>query len=256
DITINGNTLTGNGAADYGVRVYQYDEGCTGNVNGNTISQVDVASVYQEYIYYSIVDIKDNTIEGNSSDYGIYHYYAAASLFSVTGNDVSGYDDYGLFVDDYLEYGGVYTFSNNTFTGDGTGSGIYFSDYFEYGPTVRISGNTITQFDSTGIYIYDLYEGGACIVSENILTAAPNTASAIGIYWDYIESGGGLGEVVGNTVNLNGGSSDGLYFYFIEEGAKLLVGSNQVTGYRGNGLYFDDYIEYGASVTITNNVFH
>lgn len=255
DLTINRNTITGDGTADYGIYTYYYDEGCTGQINSNTITDVDYAGIYQEYIYYSIVEVNNNTIEGNSSDYGIYHYYCEASLFDMLNNNVTGYDDYGLYVDDYLEYGGRYRFNGNTFLGDGTGDGMYFSDYFEYGPYVEIMNNNISKFDGYGVYIYELYEGGTCKVNGNVITAASNTAST-GIYWEYIEDGGGTGEIVGNTIDMKASSDDGIYFYYLNYGADLLIDKNTVTGYKDNGLYFDDYIEYGASCTITNNVFH
>lgn len=256
DLSINNNTIAGDGTADYGIYVYDYDEGCTGQIKNNHISDVDYAGIYQEYIYYSIVDVTGNTIEGNSADYGIYHYYCEAALFDVLDNDVSGYDNYGLYVDDYLEYGGIYRFNDNTFEGDGTGSGVYFADYFEYGPYVEVSGNTISAFDSYGIYIYELYEGGTCKVNSNSLTAAGGGAATTGISWEYIESGGGSGEVIGNTIDLNGSAYDGLYFYHMNYGADLLVDGNTVSGYQRYGLYFDDALEEGASCTITNNLFH
>ncbi|MCB9852365.1 MAG: right-handed parallel beta-helix repeat-containing protein [Phycisphaerales bacterium] len=256
DLTINRNTITGDGTADYGIYTYYYDEGCSGQVNNNDISGVDYAGIYQEYMYYSIVDVVGNTIVGNSADYGIFQYYCEASLFDVLNNNVSGYDDYGLYTDDYLQYGGIYRFNGNTFTGDGTGDGMYFSDYFEYGPYVEINDNTITKFDNYGIYIDEVYEGGTCKVNNNNLTAQANSATATGIYWEYIEDGGGTGEVVGNTVNMNGSGYDGMYFYTLNYGADLLVDDNTVTGYKRYGLFFDDYIEYGASATITNNTFH
>ncbi len=254
DLTINGNTITGNGTADYGVYLYELDEGCTGQVNGNTITQVDYAPIYWEYIYYSMGEVNDNEITGNSSDYGVYFYYFEASLFEMLNNNVSGYDNYGLYFDDYIEAGGEAHFSGNTFEGDGTGSGMEFTDYFEYGPRVYIENNTITEFDSYGIYIYELYEGGKCYVRGNNLTAA-NGTSADGIYWEYIEDGGGYGEISGNTVNMNESSSYGIYFYYLNYGADLFILNNNVSGYQDTGLYFDDYIEYGATCTISGNTF-
>lgn len=256
DLTINRNTVTGDGSADYGIYTYYYDEGCTGQINNNTITEIDYAGIYQEYMYYSIVEVNENTIEGNSADYGLFHYYCSASLLDMLNNNVSGYDDYGLYLDDYLENGGRYRFNGNTFTGDGTGDGMYFSDYFEYGPYVEINNNTISEFDSYGIFVNELYEGGTCKINNNVITAAANTATATGIYWEYIEDGGGTGEVVGNTINMNGSGYDGLYFYTMNYGADLLVDGNNVTNFKRYGLFFDDYIEYGSSCTITNNIFH
>jgi len=255
DLTIDGNTIIGDGAADYGIYTYYFDEGCTASISRNTISDVDYAGIYHEYTYYSIVDILENTIEGNSANYGMFLYYCSATLLNVLSNNVSGYDDYGLYVDDYFENGGQYRFNGNTFTGDGTGSGINFDDYFEYGPYVEINNNTISQFDVYGIKVNEVYEGGVCKMNGNVITAAPNTATATGIYWEYIEGGGGTGEVVGNTIDMNGSALDGLYFYKLDYGADLLVDSNNVTGFKQNGLYFDDYIEYGATCVITNNNF-
>lgn len=256
DVTIVGNTIVGDGTADYGIRVNLIDDGCTFAINDNDISEVDEAGIYVYDIYYSNVDVNDNTIVGNSATYGIYHYYSDAALVDMQNNAVSGYDNYGLYVDDVIENGGIYRFNGNTFTGDGTGDGMYFSDYFQYGPYVEINSNTITEFDGEGINIDELYEGGVCKVNGNNITAAANTAAATGIAWDYIEDGGGIGTVVGNTVNMNGSGEDGLYFYQLNYGADLLVDNNTVTGYQRYGLYFDDYIEYGASATITNNIFH
>lgn len=256
DVLISGNTLVGNGTADYGVRIDDVHDGSTLFISENDISEFDVAGVHVYDNYYSIVDIEENTIVGNSSDYGIYHYYSEAALLDVRFNDVSGFDDYGLFVDDVLENGGVYRFNSNTFEGDGTCDGMNFSDYFQYGPTVEINGNTITEFDVYGIYIDELYEGGtSCHVNNNNLTAAAGSTGAFGIYWEYIDDGGGAGEIIGNTIDLNGSDEDGIYFYTINDGATLRIEGNMVSGYRRYGLYFDDYIEYGATCWITNNTF-
>ncbi|MCB9852366.1 MAG: right-handed parallel beta-helix repeat-containing protein [Phycisphaerales bacterium] len=255
-LAVIGNTIVGNGTADYGVRIDDIHDGCTTAINENDISEFDVAGIHVYNIYYSIVDIEENTIVGNGLVYGIYHYYSEAALLDVRYNDVSGYDDNGLYVDDVLENGGIYRFNSNTFEGDGTGSGMYFDDYFQYGTNVEINGNTITEFDDYGIHVNEVYEnGGHCEVNNNTLTAASGGAGTTGIYWEYIESGGGSGEVVGNVIDLNGSDDDGIYFYKIDDGATLLVDDNSVTGYRRYGLYFDDYIEYGATCLITNNTF-
>ncbi|HPF37090.1 MAG TPA: right-handed parallel beta-helix repeat-containing protein [Phycisphaerae bacterium] len=253
-VTITENVIAGGGAT--GVRFDDIRDGCVVLINNNEIRDFSGDGVAVLDVYYSIVDVEENTIAGNSAVHGIYHRYSEAAMLDVRFNDVSGFDGFGIDVEDQLENGGVYRFSGNTLEGAGASYGMYFAGYFHFGPNVEIAGNTISGFETYGIYMQGLSEGGGrCVVSDNALTAAPGGVSAYGLYWSDIQDGGGAGEVTGNVINMNGADRDGLYFYFLDDGATLLVDGNSVTGYQRSGLYFDDYIEYGATCLITNNTF-
>ncbi|MCA9255889.1 MAG: hypothetical protein KDA33_09640, partial [Phycisphaerales bacterium] len=253
-VTITENMIAGGGAT--GVRFDDIRDGCVVLITNNEIREFSGDGVAVVDVYYAIVDIEENTIVGNSAVHGIYHHYSEAAILDVRFNDVSGFDSFGIDVEDQLENGGVYRFSGNTLEGAGADYGMYFAGYFHFGPNVEIADNTISGFEIYGIYMEGLSEGGGrCVVNGNTLTAASGGVSAYGLYWSYIEDGGGAGEVTGNIVNMNGSDRDGLYFYFLDDGATLLVDGNTVTGYQRSGLYFDDYIEYGATCRITNNTF-
>jgi hypothetical protein len=238
----------------YGIYIYEIENNSEVVIDPCTITGDGVAStgIYVDYAYYGAsLTIADNTISGFTSE-GIYLYDvgndgsytwltgntisdAADSIYVgyiayeggvalVDNNQLTGFTDAGMYVDDAVDYGGALFVSNNTMTADAAGStyGFYYDDYVDEGSYVELSDNTISGFTDTGVYFYDDVEYGSSVL------------------------------VTGNTLT-GDGAYEGVYFYYyIEEGGWVDVTDNTISG-CDDGIDFDDYIEYGGFVTITGN---
>jgi hypothetical protein len=256
DLTINGNTITGDGVtSDEGIYVDYMEYGCTLSIDDNVISGFDYEAVYVYDVEYgSRLTIDNNLISdvGGILDEGIYVDYLYESTASMSDNTISGFDDEGIYVYE-ADDGTIVTIEDNVLTGNGASEGIYF-DYVEYGSVARINDNTISGFTGEGIYVYEAYEGAELSVNDNVVTG-DGTTSEYGIYVDYVEDGS-VGSISGNT--LSGFLYDGIYFYELYDGSQLAIENNHITGLGGatpsdTGIYFSDYVDDGCMLSVSNN---
>lgn len=254
DVVLSGNTLTGDATADYGIDHYYLDEGCTLRIEDNTISGVDTAGIQSEYSYYTqTLTMLNNEIVTNNADYGIYVYSHDATNFECSGNQVSGYIGDGLYLSS-LSYGCQANIFDNTFTGNSARNGVYLADAIGEGSECTLSGNTISSFSEIGIYAEEMTDGATLTISTNVVTASPGGTGTYGISTYNLENGSAL-EIADNTIDLNGSNYDGINVYNATNGSDATVTGNQVRNYRRAGLFVDDYVEYGSSLTVTNNSF-
>ena len=114
-------------------------------------------------------------------------------------------------------------------------------------------GTFIAAAGSAGIYFYDAYYGCDVTINDNAITG-DGTLSEYGIYAEYYEDGS-TGSINNNTIS--GFIYDGIYVYEVYDGAQLTVDENTVTGTGAattdTGIYIDDYVEYGSTISINNN---
>ncbi|MCG8403756.1 MAG: right-handed parallel beta-helix repeat-containing protein [Phycisphaerales bacterium] len=254
DVVLSGNALGGDSTADYGIHHYYLDEGCTLRIEDNTISGVDYAGIYSEYSYYTqTFSMLNNEIVTNNADYGIYVYSHDATNFECSGNQVSGYNGDGFYLWS-LSYGCNANVSDNTLTGNGARNGIYVGDAISEGSELTLSGNTISSFSENGIYANDMTNGASLTIANNVVTASPGGTGTYGIQTSNLENGS-LIQIAGNTIDLNGSDKDGINAYYVASGSDVTVMDNRVRNYRRAGLFVDDYVEYGSTFTVTNNVF-
>lgn len=264
DCTIVGNTLAGLDG-DYGIYVYYVYEGSQCLVEGNTCSSLDYAGFYNDYVYYgSQLTVQNNNFTGSAAgmSYGMYfdEVYNNSHVF-VRNNTCSNFDDTGLYF--YWNYEtSIVEIANNVLNGLSTGAtyGIYF-DYPGYeGGAVSITGNTATNFDDTGLYIYDMEYGAICNVDNNTFTSHPD-GCYYGFYLDYVYYGSSL-FMNNNTFTGHGNQGGGEYGVYhgdeIYEGSIWTMTNSTFTSHEAGcdyGLYSDDGFDYGCIGIFDNNTF-
>ena len=277
--TVSNNTLTAASAgADYGIEFYYYIEyGSSATVTDNTIAGCDDGIWFDDYIEYgSSVTITGNTVT-DFTDYGVYVYEAYEGSSCVIDDNAltgDGSASYGVYVD-YYEYGsegsinnnaisgilyeGIYvyelydasdvTMNNNTITGDGVDSnyGVYV-DYVE-SSTLNIDNNAISGFEYEGVYVYEAEYGSHLTIDNNLITDVGGILDE-GIYVDYLYES--TASMSGNTIS--GFDEEGIYLYEADDGSRLTINDNLITGAPGayDGIYVD-YVEYGSTGSINNN---
>ncbi|QDV89307.1 Alpha-agarase precursor [Phycisphaerae bacterium RAS2] len=304
DVTNNTVTMNSSGGDFGIYNYEVYEAGSTLNVTGNTVTNYgnmgggEGGFWQDDYTEYgSRLNVSNNTFtaHANGSEYGIYSDGGASdgSKFFCMNNTVQGYTYCGLYT--YYTYdGSETTFVGNIFTpqtnmGD---FGIMLDDGVEYGSHANVSNNTVNGFTDSGVSIdYYVDDGSTCAVNYNVLDGDPNTGGSFGVYFDdYIEYGSHV-EVIGNSIGgIKGDVADdtagvyfgeyveygssatvcenyirgrtgeagnymaGVYFYYTAyEGSTLTVCNNDIAGFWDAGIFFYDDVEYGCSVHITNN---
>ncbi|GJQ25510.1 MAG: hypothetical protein HBSAPP02_05420 [Phycisphaerae bacterium] len=242
---INGNTITDFG--DYSIYLYDITSHCVANVNNNTITGVTNTGIELDYIYYqSTVTINNNTVTGNgSADYGIYPYDVEyASMCTVSGNTVSGFDNTGIYFE-YNYNGSTGVITNNTVSSSTQMDYGIFIDT-EYGSNSTITGNTVSGFDYAGIDEYYPYAGCTVNISNNTLTA-DNGGGDYGIYVEDPD--------YGNTVTVNNNTATnfdyaGIYFGQTYDNTHITCNNNMLTALPAGadyGIYLDDLYEYSTA---------
>lgn len=239
-------------------------------VTNNTFTGMNYAGFYMDYdVYYdSYLHILNNTFTAGSGgmDYGIYQYYVEGTFYdtiawNVSNNTITDYSDYGIYLDDYLEYGASALISNNTVmtTVPNSAYGLHFYDIYE-GALLNVLNNNVTGWDYAGIYLGYVEYGARANVVSNIFTADGGGAS-YGIYTDYPEYGGEQ-FFDNNTVTGYGNMGGGEYGFYNDylgyEGGGTSLTNNVFTAHPNGseyGFYSDDGLEYGAWAIVTNNTF-
>lgn len=265
--TVSGNTLTGHATgADEGIDIgSEVDYGCMGLISNNTISGVKDYGIYVSGVddgsELRVVDNKITMIfPGASSQYGIYinDYADYGSLQEVSRNMVTGVgsagqDGYGIYMEGITD--GSRGFTNDNMlveTGTGTGYGIYTNYSADYGSSLEINRNTTSTYSNTGLYINDdTQEGGTLDVKHNLFHG-----SGYSIYYDpsYNVESGSTATFQGNTFSAF--TVNGLHMGGFVWGARFNVLENKFQGAgAANGLFFNKQFDSAAEVTVFNNCF-
>ncbi len=239
-LTVVGNTVTG--AMDYGLYMYEANDGSTVAITGNTFTgHTDGCEygLYNEYDDYgSVINITNN------------------SFTNIKGPAAS--DGYGInpLDSDYVNDGSEMTVSGNTITcledADSDTYGIYFNYVTAYGSSLTVADNTLTGHNYVGMYFNDdIYAGGRLDVTGNSITGGDSS-----LYWDAsydIENG----SIVNITNNLFAAFTvDGFYMGGEIYGALVTITGNRFQGTAAtNGVNFDDNISSAAEVYVNDNCF-
>ncbi|OWY71503.1 hypothetical protein B7486_07385, partial [cyanobacterium TDX16] len=232
------------GDFDYGVYVSdETNHGSITTVMNCTVNGFRDDGLYMDYAYEGgTINISGCLLNGNgtTSSYGIYTYTEYGGMTTITGCNIAGVKDYGIY-DGYPEYGSSLSVTNNVIAmiGGSSGYGIYCDT--EYGSHTEILNNQISGFDYAGIYEDYPYAGSTCTVQNNVLTAHPNGAD-YGIYMDDVEYGS-TGVISDNTVSGvgNAGTDYLIYNSYSEYGSSLDISNNTLSAHETNGAEYGIY---------------
>ena len=260
---------------DGGIRLWEVDYGAEGLIDGNSITGNDGYGIYVEsgLDHGCLLTIEGNTVSGVES-------------IAVTDEAPSGWDrEYWLAHDDVLpgsesvyvdgepvsesEYlllpeSGTIVFDvapSGTVTVDYTygGAGIYVGDRVGQGSDLAIRDNQVVDNGGKGIYIKNIEEGAEVVISGGN-TISRNGAHGVAAGSRYYDSWydewtyygvveGSLLEVADNEISDNGGN--GVDILLIEEGSRVLVESNTLSG-NAYGVYVVELYN-GSSLDIVGN---
>lgn len=238
-LTVTGNTVTG--AKDYGLYMYEANDGSTVNISGNTF-----------------------TGHTDGCEYGLYNEYDDyGSIINITNNSFTNIkgpaagDGYGMapLDSDYVNDGSQMTISGNTITcledADSDTYGIYFNYVCAYGSTMTVADNTLTGHNTAGFYWNDdIYEGGRLFVTGNSVAGGGD-----GSHWDasYDIEDGSIVEFTNNLFTQF--TADGLHFGCEIYGARVTITGNRFDGSADNGVNFNDSISFASEVYVNDNCF-
>ncbi|HTT35004.1 MAG TPA: right-handed parallel beta-helix repeat-containing protein [Thermoplasmata archaeon] len=261
-VTVANNTI--DNASDYGIYCEYPEGGSTISITGNSIDFAGYAAVY-DYVEgeSSVGLVVSDNLARNASEYAVYAYYLYG-LVSITGNNFSGAETYGVYLDD-CEYGtttvagndlsnvgdeAIESYSgNNVSVLDNTilNSGEYAIDLEYDGGVDTIVGNDLSGGADYGIYDYDSY--GSVLVTDN------NASGTAGYALDVELATAGPGAwIAGNNLSNSGGS----YVYgctLTEFAANALLNVTEVF-FEANsvGAFYHNSIDSTAFVSIANAV--
>ncbi|MBI5762602.1 MAG: right-handed parallel beta-helix repeat-containing protein [Planctomycetes bacterium] len=239
-LTVTGNTVTG--AMDYGLYMYEANDGSTVNITGNTFTGATTGceyGLYNEYDDYgSIINITNN------------------SFTNIMGPAAS--DGYGMYPldSDYVNDGSEMTISGNTITcltdADSDTYGIYFNYVAAYGSNLTVNDNTLTGHNYVGLYFNDdIYSGGRLDVTNNTVTGGEYS-----VFW-FTSYDIETGSIVNFTGNLfSQFTNDGFYYGGTIYGARVSISNNRFQGNAAaNGIKIDDDISSASEVSLNDNCF-
>lgn len=265
--TLSNNTFAAHATgAEEGIDIgSEVDYGCMGLISNNTISGVKYYGIYINGVddgsELRVVDNKITMIfPGASSQYGVYvNDYADYGSFQeisrnmVTGVGSAGQSGYGIYMEGITD--GSHGFTNDNMlveTGTGTGYGIYTNYSADSGSSLEINRNTTSTYSNAGLYINDdTDEGGTLDVKKNLFHG-----SGYGIYYDpsYEVASGSTATFQGNTFSAF--TVHGLFMGGQVWGCRFNVLENKFQGAGAmSGLYFNDDIDSAAEVVVFNNCF-
>lgn len=272
-LTLANNTFTAHtGMAEYGF--YSNDgvaDGATAVMTGNTFTGFTEYGCYFDDPAY---DGSELTLTGNTftaaepgAEYGIYFYSTIdyGSTVVAANNTVTGFTDYGFYVEGLDDGSSLFVQNNNlTAKTGGTASqyGIYYNDYTDYGSANQVLGNTVSGItdpdaegpnEAAGIYVEGSTDGSYELVADNIVTGVPGGNYHYGIYCLYAADYGATFELLRNQVS--GFAHSGIYLDDDSaDGADVRLAGNQLTGGLF-GIYYDSgySIEGGARFEVLRN---
>ncbi|MCK9356208.1 MAG: right-handed parallel beta-helix repeat-containing protein [Dehalococcoidia bacterium] len=264
------NTASDNGG--YGIRLFEYEDGCTGLIQGNTIigNGRDGFYMSDDPSDGSRLTIERNTITGNggkglrvddvedgghlaivnnqiadNQGVGIYLYEVdSGSDCLIDGNSIVGNVLYGIYVRSGADYGGVLTMTGNTiadtgtevegaYVGVGCGGETYF--YLPDAPLYLEHGGIVPGFEAVYLDGMEVPEGDYDFngYGEIIFDTAPG--DGVFVTADFTLEVGGWGIYVDNDV---------------DEGSVLTIEGNEVTGNVLSGIFIRDIGAQGAGTVI------
>ncbi len=249
DITVFNNTVSNNGGGTY----FEYVQG-NFDASGNTIA--DNAGTGIRYYYYGYagktIKIQSNTVSNNKWQGGIYLSYNETADPVITGNNVSGSWDYGIYINNSSNNVQP-VISGNTIRGNkygdpgcmgcGSAVGIYTN-----GKVVpEITGNTVDGNDK-GIYVNytDVNGNGSFPVTEN--TIINNTGYGVSI------NGYASPSVNYNDIYGNGGYAIENYTAFAIDAKNNWWGSGATATMNSGGnpknlsVIYDSYDRTGSGM--------
>jgi hypothetical protein len=236
------NTFTAHAnAVEYGFYSSSgFGDGAVGVITDNEFTGFHGAGLYCGFGAYggSRLTLEDNTFTATSggAEYGINFNdgFDYGALASVARNTVTGFTDYGIYVND-IDDGSDVTIADNALTPAappaGGQYGVYFADYVSYSQ-FTFSSNTITGIKadagdtSYAVYFYGADDGSTASLSDNILTGATSDGTTYGLYFEYE----------------------------CDEGASVDLYDNQIGGFNNAQVYFNGEIETGGIFSFHDNV--
>ncbi len=182
--------------------------------------------------------LSGNDLSGNLNDsgsgIGIYAEFSDADRFA--GNDLSGANEYGVYVD---EPDGSVVVAHNNLTG-GLEYGIYVQDGY-YGSGVTVLDNDVQNVTMYGL---DAYEPGTLNITGNSFALASPEPEATGIYID-----GALGTLSVTDNRLSGGYATGLLLF--SDGGLFSIARNIIANTTYEAI---DLVSCAATSIVANDL--
>jgi hypothetical protein len=169
-------------------------------------------------------------------------------VVSVTNNNISDSDDYGIFVYEVVENAQI-SIGGNTIT-ESDETGIFFGgdDTIDGNSRVTVNGNTISHSSAYGIHFEtDIYDDSVITITNNNIS--DSRYDGIEFCEDFHNNS--RGTVSGNTISDSG--ECGLDFEEqMRDDSVITITGNTITGSCEDGLYFDEILN-NSQVTIDHN---
>ncbi|MBW2254596.1 MAG: right-handed parallel beta-helix repeat-containing protein [Deltaproteobacteria bacterium] len=261
DVTLTGNTITGNAS-----------DGARMEIDGNTDMAADsvpeaivtvIGNTFGGNSGYglslsinndleAIVLIEDNIFHENTST-GLYLYVDERDYVTLTVNDneITDNGDYGLAFGLYSENTVLMKVTNNTITGNDD-DGVHFemdSDS-DNALWVTFEGNTIDSNEGDGIHLTASYDGNLMVVDMTSNTITNNTDN--GVYLE-VSSDDTLISLEARSNLIDSNDSHGIAVYHESGVMDLLFYGNLITNNEGDGFQFSSTTDSGGAFRFRHN---